>query len=102
MQLLREICAGIEEEGILYEIMSDKEGTASALSVKACEASMLGVGIGLCGDDVSLHIKGMNIRHGENEMTTLLSHTAPDMTTARALGANGARVIKRLPLRLPE
>ncbi len=101
-QLLREICAGIEEEGVLYEITDHESGTASTLSEMACRASMLGVGIGLDGNGASLHIKGMNVHQSEDETTALLSHTTLDPEKARALGTNSARVIKRLPLRLPE
>ena len=97
---LREICAGIEEEGVLYEIILRNPGTATALSADACEASMLGVGIGICGTSVSLHIKGMNVRQGFDEKTALLSHEHPDAVTARALGTNAARIIKKLPLRI--
>lgn len=98
--VLREICAGIEEEGVLFEITPQHLGTALTLSADACEASMLGVGIGICGSSISLHIKGMNVRQGFDEKTALFSHESPDTITARALGTNAARVIKKLPLRI--
>ena len=98
--LLREVCAGIEEEGILFEIVPRPLGTAMTLSADACEASMLGVGIGMSGTSMSLHIKGMNVRQGFDEKTALFSHETPDAPTARALGANAARVIKKLPLHI--
>ena len=98
--LLKEVCAGIEEEGVLYEIAPHTYGTAGERSTAACDASMLGVGIGMDGTELSLHIKGMNFRHGDHEKTALFSHKSPDASTARALGANVARVIKKLPLRL--
>ena len=100
--LLKEVCAGIEEEGVLYEIAPHTCGAAGELSEAACDTSMLGVGIGMDGTEVSLHIKGMNFRHGDAEKTALFSLHSPDATAARALGANGARVIKKLPLRLSE
>jgi hypothetical protein len=100
--LLKEVCAGIEEEGVLYEVISMSDGRVSTLSAAASDASMLGVGIGIVDRQLSLHIKGMNVHSGESEKTALFSYTAPDAATARALGANGARVIKRLPLRLSE
>lgn len=98
--VLREICAGIEEEGVLFEIFSQYRGSAPILSAEACEASMLGVGIGICGRSTSLHIKGMNVRHGFDEKTALLSHENADAADARTLGTNAARVIKKLPLRI--
>lgn len=98
--ILREICAGIEEEGVLFETESQLFANLDTLSAQACDASMLGVGIGINGKEIALHIKGMNVRHGTDEHTALFSHADPDATQARALGANAARVIKKLPLRL--
>ena len=98
--LLKQVCAGIEEEGVLYELASRSFGNADALSLLACDSSMLGVGIGMDGTALSLHIKGMNFHSGDLEKTALFSLSAPDAASARALGANGARVIKKLPLRL--
>lgn len=100
--ILKEVCAGIEEEGVLYEVNCTSDGTVSSLSALASDASVLGVGIGIVGEQLSLHIKGMNVHSGENEKTALLSYVAPDADTARSLGSNSARVIKKLPLRLPE
>ena len=99
-QLLREVCAGIEEEGVLYEVAPHAYGTAEVLSEQACDASMLGVGIGMDSRVLSLHIKGMNYRHGDQEKTALFFLRSPNAAAARALGSNGARVIKKLPLRL--
>ena len=98
--LLKEVCAGIEEEGVLYEVAPHTFGTCGELSRQACDASMLGVGIGMDGTALFLHIKGMNFHSGDLEKTALFSLSAPDASSARALGANGARVIKKLPLRL--
>ena len=41
--LLKEVCAGIEEEGVLYEIAPHTGGAADELSLAACDTSMLGV-----------------------------------------------------------
>ena len=101
-QLLSEVCAGIEEEGILFETVAVPVGAAEALSVRACDESMLGVGIGITGSTLSLHIRGMNIRSGNDEKTALLFCENADADAARALGSNGARVIKKTPLRLPD
>ena len=100
--LLREVCAGIEEEGVLYELASRSFGNADALSLLACDTSMLGVGIGMNGKSMSLHIKGMNVNRGSDETMALFAYEAPSADEARGLGANGARVIKKRPLRLSE
>lgn len=43
---LREICAGIEEEGVLYEIHS-RDADMDELAFEAAKDSMLGSGIGI-------------------------------------------------------
>ena len=98
--LLREVCAGIEEESVLFELVPMSTGEAGRLSAEAAEASMLGAGIGICGREISLHIRGMNVHTGTDEKTSLFHYHAPDAETARNLGASSARVIKKKPLRL--
>ena len=101
-QLLRQVCAGIEEEGVLYEIATKPCGGAQGLSLLACSASMLGVGIGMNGGAMALHIKGMNVSRGSDEVTSWFEYDAPDAAAARRLGTNAARVIKKSPLCLPD
>lgn len=94
--LLRELCAGIEEEGVLYEVVAALAGDAVTLAAAASDASVLGTGLALCGTTVALHVKGM-----ERARAVLRYENAtPD--EARDAGANGARVIKRLPFKLGE
>lgn len=94
--LLREICAGIEEEGVLYDVISQPSGDATALAAQAAGMSMLGSGVALVGRSVALHIKGMSDR------SPLLGFSDATAEQARDAGANSARVIKKLPLRLGE
>ncbi len=94
--LLREICAGIEEEGVLYEILPRVAGDASSLGKTAAQESMLGSGVGLHENIGALYMRGM----GTPVLVTLDAALTPEK--ARALGANSARVIKKLPLRLDE
>ena len=94
--LLREICAGIEEEGVLYDVITQPSGEASALAAMASGMSMLGSGVALVEKSAALHIKGMETR------ATLLGSESATPEQARDLGANSARVIKKLPLRLGE
>jgi hypothetical protein len=106
--LLKEICAGIEEEGVLYECLPHPDASADAatdatsLALLACEASMLGVGIGIRAQTVSLHIKGMNVAQSTNRATPLFFYESATPATSRHLGANAARVIKKLPFRIEE
>ena len=94
--LLRQLCAGIEEEGVLYDVITQPSGDASALAASASGVSMLGSGVGLVGRSLALHIKGMTTR------SPLLGYIEATEQEARELGANAARVIKKLPLRLGE
>lgn len=94
--LLRELCAGIEEEGVLYDVIAQPSGEATALAASASGMSMLGSGVGLVGRSLSLHIKGMTSN------SPLLGFESATPEQARDIGANSARVIKKLPLRLGE
>ena len=94
--LLHEICAGIEEEGVLFEITAAIAGEATVLAAAASEASVLGTGVALCGGTIALHIKGME----RGQSVLRYDHATPEQ--ARDAGANSARVIKRLPFKLEE
>lgn len=94
--LLREICAGIEEEGVLYDVITQPSGEAPTLAAMASGMSMLGSGVALVDRSVALHIKGMEMK------STLLGYECATPEQARDLGANSARVIKKLPLRMGE
>jgi hypothetical protein len=92
--LLRELCAGMEEEGVLYDVIAQPSGDATALAATASGMSMLGSGVGLVGRSMALHIKGMTTQ------SPLLGYADATGEQAREIGANAARVIKKLPLRL--
>ncbi|MBO5898895.1 MAG: glycerol dehydratase [Clostridia bacterium] len=92
--LLREVCAGIEEEGVLYEVVPAMVGDAAVLAAAASDASMLGSGVAVCGTTIALHIKGME------KGKTVLSYERASAAEARDAGANSARVIKRLPFKM--
>ena len=92
--LLRQVCAGIEEEGVLYDVVPALAGEATVLAAAASEASVLGSGVAVCDRTVALHIKGM-----ERGTAMLLYPNATD-GQARDAGANSARVIKKLPFKL--
>ena len=47
--LLREVCAGIEEEGVLYQT-EEREGDLDSLAFDAAKESMLGSGVGILGN----------------------------------------------------
>ena len=62
--LLHEVCSGIEEEGLLFEV-HEKSGELDELAHAAAEDSMLGSGIGMSGQRIAMQMrrlpKGQNV-----------------------------------------
>ena len=86
-EVLRQLQYGMEEEGIPWEAAA---GTGDALSLawEAARSSRLEVGIGLDRQALVLHYSKL-----EREQPLFR------METVRALGANAARLVKKLPLK---
>ena len=102
--VLDEICAGIEEEGVFYEISEhdgqtvteadggsfpEKPGAAHLLAWQAARDSMLGSGIGVIGRTCAFSMRGLKAAG------CVESYTDPDKEQCRKLGANSARAIKK-------
>ena len=87
-EVLRQLQYGMEEEGIPWEAAA---GTGDALSLawEAARSSRLEVGIGLV-----LHYSKL-----EREQPLFRIPANSGMETVRALGANAARLVKKLPLK---
>ena len=92
-EILREICAGMEEEGVFYEISEQSENNVDELAWHAANDSMLGSGIGLSGSKAALQMRG--VEKGRN----IECYDRPDKTACRKLGANSARAIKKQPFK---
>lgn len=90
--LLREVCAGIEEEGLLYEVHS-AEGSLDELAFEAAADSMLGSGIGMTGQQIAMQMTRLPKGHNVFELI------APRFWQCRRLGANSARAVKKLPFK---
>jgi len=90
---LKEIRAGIEEEGISSEVFEQSGTGAAALARKAAEDSMLGSGIVLAGVDAALSMRGLP------QERCVEAYHMPTYAEARRLGENSARLIKRLGLK---
>ena len=54
---MREICAGIEEEGILFELTEKPGSSLDDLAFDAAEESMLGSGIGVAGKRAAMQMR---------------------------------------------
>lgn len=89
---LREVCAGIEEEGVLYQILS-REGELDDLAFEAAADSMLGSGIGIRGSRLAMQMQ--HVPKGKN----VFELNAPTFAQCRSLGANSARAIKKMPFK---
>ena len=95
-EILREICAGIEEEGVFYEIKEQTLVPKDARSTAARFAwrdSMLGSGIGIFGTAVCLKMRGLE--KGRN----IEAYLSPTKEQCRKVGANSARAIKKQPFK---
>lgn len=91
--MLREIRAGIEEEGVFSEVYEMPEQNVDELAYEAARDSVLGSGIGLSGSDAALQM--FRLPKGKN----VIKVHFPDAGTCRNLGADSARVVKKLSLR---
>ncbi|HAX50747.1 glycerol dehydratase reactivase beta/small subunit family protein [Muricomes intestini] len=87
---LTEICAGIEEEGVFFELKEMETSNLDDLAWNAANDSMLGSGIAIKGKYAALQMRGLN--KGRN----IQSYQNPTKEQCRKLGANSARAIKKL------
>ena len=90
--LLREVCAGIEEEGVLYQV-SSHEGDLDTLAFEAAKESMLGSGVGIKGASLAMQME--RLPKGRN----VFELNMPRFWQCRNLGANSARAIKKMPFK---
>ena len=91
---LREVELGMEEEGIPWKLEQMPDGTALALAWEAAKSSNLEVGVGADGQGIVLHYSKLEQDHPLFRIST---QAGP--AQARALGANAARLVKKLPLK---
>ncbi|NLJ90701.1 MAG: glycerol dehydratase [Clostridiales bacterium] len=88
--MVEEMCAGIEEEGLLYEVKRHYFGVLEELSYNAANESILGCGIGVEGGRALMSLRNMD--KGEY----VFSLENPSLSQCRKLGANAARAVKRV------
>lgn len=90
--LLSEVCAGIEEEGVLFQV-HDHAGDLDTLAFDAANESMLGSGIGIDGNRLAMQMQ--RLPKGQN----VFELNMPAFWQCRNLGANSARAIKKMPFK---
>ena len=80
----KEVLAGIEEEGVLYQVIPTKSyKEVTTLAKEAAEVSQLEVGIGICRQEVVLTVHKLK---GKSLLETKSDY--------RELGQNAARYVK--------
>ena len=91
--ILSEICSGIEEEGVFFQVIHRQEENVEELSYQAAQDSMLGSGIGIKEDEICFQIKGLP------RGRYIFRYEKPSGEEARRLGANAARAVKKQPFK---
>lgn len=93
-QKIREVQAGMEEEGIPCSVMERKEPDVITLAYQAACASKLGVGVGIGAEGLSIQYDKLPPR----EPLFLLA-TPGTVTDWRTYGYNAARLVKGIPFK---
>lgn len=91
-QFVKDICAGIEEDGLLYRCMEVEGRDANLLAKEACSEATIGVGISVVGQIAVLTAENLELQK------PLQIVRDADKVQARILGKNAARYIKKMPL----
>ncbi|HEY9574948.1 MAG TPA: glycerol dehydratase reactivase beta/small subunit family protein [Lachnospiraceae bacterium] len=91
---LKEICAGIEEEGVLYEVVKKDKGSAKELAYAAANESVLGSGIGIFKTEMALQMRNIKM-----EKPVFYSEKEEE-SQCRKLGINSARAVKHRPFQI--
>lgn len=91
---LRELKAGMEEEGVPYLLVSDADGDAVALAYKGAQVSTLGVGVGVSPDAMCVHYQKLPERQ-----PLFVLEQAGTPAEWRNFGYNAARLVKGLPFK---
>lgn len=93
-QAIKEICAGIEEEGVPFEVVKlDENLGAFELSKLAANTSVLEVGIGVDKEKVCIYCTALKTD------TPLVEAELKDKKVLRIIGSNSARYVKKVPFK---
>ena len=91
---LRELKAGMEEEGVPCLFVSDEAKDAITLAYKGAQASTLGVGIGISPDALCVHFQKLPERQ-----PLFVLEGEGSLPEWRNFGYNAARLVKGLPFK---
>ncbi|MDU2066137.1 MAG: glycerol dehydratase reactivase beta/small subunit family protein [Sporomusaceae bacterium] len=92
---LRELTAGMEEEGIPYRMIeTTTTDTVEELAHEAATQSQLGVGVGITTAKMCIHYVKLPIAK-----PLFVSEETDNLSVCRALGYNAARLVKGIPFK---
>ncbi|MDF2569452.1 MAG: dehydratase medium subunit [Sporomusa sp.] len=91
---LREIQAGMEEEGVPCSLLTGEEMDAIALAYRGAHASPLGVGVGISPLGMCIHYQKLPERQ-----PLFLLDSEDNLAEWRRFGYNAARLVKGLPFK---
>jgi hypothetical protein len=92
-EFLKEVLAGIEEEGALYEVYSREEAEVEKLAHEAAVQSLLETGIGMNNEFLCVSITKMTVS------SPLIKISTNNRLMLRQTGSNAARLVKGIPLK---
>ncbi|HWR08463.1 glycerol dehydratase reactivase beta/small subunit family protein [Sporomusa sp.] len=91
---LRELQAGMEEEGVPCSLLTGEDLDSIALAYQGAHMSPLGVGVGISPAGMCIHYRKLP----ERQPLFVLGSEA-DVTEWRRFGYNAARLVKGLPFK---
>ncbi len=94
-RIWREVCLGMEEEGIPYQVESPNKHSITDDAHEAAELSPLAVGIACRGSHIILHSRNL----APDQPLFEVSQPDLPLTVLRNLGSNAARLVKGLPFK---
>jgi hypothetical protein len=93
-QKIREVKAGMEEEGISYSIVQSKNVTAVEMAYQGACESKLGVGIGMSAEALCIHYAKLPC-----DQPLFILNSPGHALEWRCFGYNAARLVKGIPFK---
>jgi hypothetical protein len=91
---IKEVLAGLEEEGVLYEVQIQYEESAEQLAHTAAVTSLLEVGIGISKEFIIVTLAKLPVSE------PLLKYRVSEKENLRLSGSNAGRLVKGIVLKL--
>ena len=111
--VLKEVCAGLEEEGISYyinslEVKENIQDMESAQDkkllqqtcIQSMDSSFFSCGLGIVENEVGFIISNLPSMSGDIKNNFIEYYKNPSKQEARSVGSNVGRYIKKLPFKI--